>query len=56
LFVVQSLAERAEAWIGLPREAVNTHAEAAAAHEAKLQAEIAAARGIQRVKVMARQA
>jgi hypothetical protein len=53
---VQSLAERAEAWIGLPREAVNTHAEAAAAHEAKLQAEIAAARGIQRVKVMARQA
>jgi CRISPR/Cas system-associated exonuclease Cas4 (RecB family) len=56
LFVVQSLAERAQAWIGLPREAVNAHAEAAAAHEAKLQAEIAVAHGIQRVKeVMARQ-
>jgi hypothetical protein len=36
LFVVQSLAERAQAQAGLLQEAVNAHAEAAAAHEAKL--------------------
>jgi hypothetical protein len=55
LFVVQSLAERAQAWTGLLREAANAHAEAAVAHEAKLQAEIVATREIQRVKeVMAR--
>jgi hypothetical protein len=57
LFVVQSLAERAQVRTGLLREAANEHAEAAAAHEAKLQAKIAAAQEIQRVKeVMARQA
>jgi lipopolysaccharide biosynthesis protein len=57
LFHVQSLAEQAQARTGLLREAVNTHVEAAAAHEAKMQAEIAAAREIQRVKeVMACQA
>jgi hypothetical protein len=50
LFVVQSLLERAQARTGLLREAANTHAEAAATHEAKLQAEIAAAREIQHVK------
>jgi hypothetical protein len=54
---VQSLAERAQARTGLLREAVNAHAEAAAAHEAKLQAEVTAARKIQRIKeVMMRQA
>jgi hypothetical protein len=38
-------------------EAANTHGEAAAAHEAELESEVAAAREIQRVKVvMARQA
>jgi hypothetical protein len=43
--------------IGLLQEAANGHAEAAAAREAKLQAEVAAAREIQRVKeAMARQA
>jgi hypothetical protein len=57
LFVVQSLAERAQARTGLLREAVNAHAEAATAHKAKLQVEVAAAREIQHVKeVMARQA
>jgi hypothetical protein len=57
LLVVQSLAERAQARTGLLREAVNAHAEAAAAHEAKLQAEVTAARKIQRIKeVMMRQA
>jgi hypothetical protein len=57
LFVVQSLAERPQARAGLLREAANAHAEAAAAHEAKLQDEIASAQEIQRVKeVMARQA
>jgi hypothetical protein len=57
LFVVQSFAERAQARTGLLREAANPHAEAAAAHEAKLQAKIAAAREIQHVKeVMACQA
>jgi hypothetical protein len=56
MFVVQSLTERAQARTGLLREAANAHAEAAAAHEAKLQAEIVTAREIQRVKeVMARQ-
>jgi hypothetical protein len=56
LFVVQSLAERVQARTGLLREAVNAHAEAATAHEAKLQAKIAATREIQHVKeVMARQ-
>jgi phosphoenolpyruvate synthase/pyruvate phosphate dikinase len=56
LFVVQSLAERVQARTGLLREAVNAHAEAVVAHEVKLQAEIAAACEIQRVKeVMARQ-
>jgi hypothetical protein len=57
LFVVQSLAERAQARTGLLREAANTHAEATAAHEVKLQAEIAPAREIHHVKeVMARYA
>jgi hypothetical protein len=52
LFVVQSLAEGEQAQIGLLREA---HEEAVVAHEAKLQAEVAVACGIQRVKeVMAR--
>jgi hypothetical protein len=41
LFVVQSLAERAQAQTDLLRDAVN--AQAAAAHEVKLQAEIATA-------------
>jgi Mg2+/Co2+ transporter CorC len=51
---VQSLAEGEQAQIGLLREA---HEEAVVAHEAKLQAEVAVACGIQRVKeVMARQA
>jgi hypothetical protein len=36
--------------IGLLREVANTHAEAAAARDAKLQAEVTAAREIQRVK------
>jgi hypothetical protein len=57
LLDVQSLAERAQARTGLLREAANTHAEVAAAREAKLQAEVVAAREIQRVKeAMARQA
>jgi hypothetical protein len=57
LLVVQSLAERAQARTGLLGEATNAHADAAVAHEAKLQAEIAAACEIQRAKeVMARQA
>jgi hypothetical protein len=57
LFVVQFLAERAQAWVGLLREAANAHAEATVAHEAKLQAEIVAAREIQCIKeVMAHQA
>jgi hypothetical protein len=51
----KSLAEWAQA--RLLREAANAHVEAAAAPVAKLQAEIAAAWEIQRVKeVMARQA
>jgi hypothetical protein len=50
VFVVQSLAKRAQARTGLLREVANAHTEAAAAHEAKLQAEIAAAYEIQRVK------
>jgi hypothetical protein len=57
LFNVQSLAERAQARTGLLREASNAHVEAAAAHEAKLQAEIATAQEIQHInEVMARQA
>jgi hypothetical protein len=57
LFVVQFLAERVQARTGLLREAANAHAEATAAHEAKLQAEISAAREIQRVnEIMAREA
>jgi hypothetical protein len=40
LFVVQYLAERAQARTSLQREAANAHAEVATAHEAKLQAEI----------------
>jgi hypothetical protein len=56
MFVVQSLTERAQARTGLLREAANAHAEAAVAHEAKLQAEIVTVREIQHVKeVMARQ-
>jgi hypothetical protein len=47
---VQSLAEQAQARTGLLWEAANAHAEAAAAHEAKVQAEIATAREIQCVK------
>jgi hypothetical protein len=50
LFHVQSLAERAQARTGLLREAANAHAKTAAAHEAKLQAEVASACEIQRVK------
>jgi hypothetical protein len=57
LFVEQTHAERAQAQTGLLREAANAHAEAAVAHEVKLQAEVAAAHEIQCVKeVMARQA
>jgi hypothetical protein len=57
LLDVQSLAERAQAWTGLLQEAANAHAEAAAAHKAKLQAEVAVAHEIQRIKeAMARQA
>jgi hypothetical protein len=56
LLDVQSLAEQAQARTGLLREATNTHAEAAAAREAKLQAKVAAACEIQLVTVaMARQ-
>jgi seryl-tRNA synthetase len=50
MFHVQSLVERAQAGTGLLREAANAHAEAAAACEEKLQAEVAAVREIQRVK------
>jgi hypothetical protein len=57
LIVVQSLAEREQARTGLLREAANAHVEATVAHEAKLQAEVAVACEIQRVKeVMVRQA
>jgi hypothetical protein len=56
LLVVQSLAEQAQAQIGLLWEAANAHAEATIDHEAKRQAEIAATCEIQCVKeVMARQ-
>jgi septin family protein len=56
LFVVQSLAERAQARIGLLREAANAHAKVAATHEVMLKTEIAAVRENQHVKkVMARQ-
>jgi hypothetical protein len=50
LLDAQSLAEQAQARIGLLQEAANAHTEAAAAHEVKLQAEVAVAREIQRVK------
>jgi uncharacterized membrane protein len=54
---VQSFAERAQERIGLLREAANAHAEATAAREVKLQAEVTAVHEIQRVKeAMARQA
>jgi hypothetical protein len=54
---MQSLAERAQARAVLLQEAANAHAKATASHEAKLQAEIATAWEIQRVKeVMACQA
>jgi hypothetical protein len=54
---VQSLAERTQVRTGLLRKAANAHAEAVAAREAKLQAEVAVAREIQCVKeAMARQA
>jgi hypothetical protein len=43
---VQSLAERAQARTGLLQEAANAHAETTAAREAKLKAEVAAAREI----------
>jgi hypothetical protein len=57
LFVEQSLAERAQAQTGLLWEEANAHAEAAAAREGKLQAEVAVACEIQCVKeAMARQA
>jgi hypothetical protein len=46
LLIVQSLAERAQARTGLLQEETNAHAEAAATHEAQLQAEIAAVREI----------
>jgi hypothetical protein len=55
--LVQSIAERAQARAGLLREAASVHAEAAAAREAKLQAQVEAMQEIQRVKeAMARQA
>jgi hypothetical protein len=47
---VQSLAELALARTGLLRGAANVHAEAIAAHESKLQAEVAAVRKIQGIK------
>jgi hypothetical protein len=50
LFVVQSLAERAQARTGLLREAANAHVEVAATHEAKLQAEAATMQEIQCIK------
>jgi hypothetical protein len=50
LLDVQSLAERAQARTGLLWEPTNTHIDAAVAREAMLQAEVAAAREIQRVK------
>jgi hypothetical protein len=54
---VQSLAERVQAQTGLLREVANAHAEAAVAHEVKLQAEVAVAREIQHIKeVMTHQA
>jgi hypothetical protein len=55
--LVQSLVDRAQTRAGLLQEAANAHAEAAAAREAKLQAQVEAAQEIQRVKeAMARQA
>jgi hypothetical protein len=48
--MMQSLAERAQAQIDLLREAANAHAEAVAAHEARLQAQVEAAQEVQRVK------
>jgi hypothetical protein len=57
LLDVQSLAEWAQERTGLLREAANAHAEATATREAKMQAEVAAAREIQCVKkAMARKA
>jgi hypothetical protein len=54
---VQSLADRAEARVGLPREAANADAEVAVAREATLQAQIEAAQVIQCMKeTMVRQA
>jgi hypothetical protein len=54
---VQSLAEQDQVRTGLLQGTENAHVEAAAAREAKLQAEVAAAREIQRIKeAMARQA
>jgi hypothetical protein len=54
---MQSLAKRAQAQTDLLREAANAYADAAAVQVVKLQAEVAAVQGIQRVKeVMARQA
>jgi hypothetical protein len=50
LFVVQSLAERAQARTGLLREAAKAHVEVAATHEEKLQAEAATMQEIQRIK------
>jgi hypothetical protein len=38
--MMQSLAERAQARTDLLREAANAHAEAAAAHDARLQTEV----------------
>jgi uncharacterized membrane protein len=56
LFVVQSLAERAQTRTGLLREAANARSKVAATHEVMLQTEIAAVRENQHVKeVMARQ-
>jgi hypothetical protein len=55
--LVLSLADRAQARVGLLREAANAHAEVAAAREATLQAQIEAAQDIQHMKeTMARQA
>jgi hypothetical protein len=54
---LQSLADQAQAQVGVLREAANAHAEVTAACEAMLQAQIEAAQEIQRVKeTMAHQA
>jgi hypothetical protein len=57
LLLLQSLAERAQARVGLLREAANAHSKVVVAREATLQAQIEATQKIQRVKeAMTRQA